>query len=86
MYALHDAADAAALLFDVYEYMLVVSLHRACELSCKFFSFLQDISMFDTQWKFGERSKDRGIFFLDRKEKIWRNVYLLCRCVYSVEV
>lgn len=48
MYSLHDAADAAALLFDVYEYMLVVSLHRACELSCKFFSFLQDISMFDT--------------------------------------
>lgn len=29
MYSLHDAADAAALLFDVYEYMLVVSLHRA---------------------------------------------------------
>lgn len=25
MYALHDAADAAALLFDVYEYMLVAS-------------------------------------------------------------
>lgn len=63
----HDAADAAALLFDVYEYMLVFSpLHRACKLShgSKFFLFLQDVvSTFDNGRSSASGVKIEEFFF-----------------------